>query len=318
MAGGVKLIDCDYVLPKFAASYLMTEGDRALFVENNTAHAVPKLLQALHASGGSPERVDFLVITHVHLDHAGGTSALLRACPNALVLAHPRAARHVIDPSKLVASARKVYGDEAFEKLYGEILPVDASRVREIADGETIRFGSRELRFFHTRGHANHHMCVHDTGSDGVFTGDAFGLAYPRLQGAGLFIFPSTSPTDFDAVEARKSVRRIVETGAKRAWLTHFGEVTDLRGAAAQLISHLDFSESVLLEAIRSGEPDEALDAFCLVRLRKHFEAELEKRGMAGDSGAWEVLKLDVEINAGGLAFVARKERMKPRTEGHG
>ena len=115
-------IDCDYVLPQVACAYLRIQGDEAAFIETNTTHAVPKLLSTLAAEGMKPEQVRYVIITHVHLDHAGGTSALLAACPNATVLAHPRAARHLVDPEKLVASARAVYGEAKFDALYGKIV----------------------------------------------------------------------------------------------------------------------------------------------------------------------------------------------------
>ncbi|MEW5848223.1 MAG: MBL fold metallo-hydrolase [Myxococcota bacterium] len=305
-------IDCHYLQPRFAAAYLLTEGDEAAFVETNTTHAVPRLLDALQARGMKPEQVRYVVITHVHLDHAGGASALMRACPNATLLAHPRAAPHVIDPSRLVASARKVYGDEPFRQLYGEILPVDAARVRIMQDEEKLSWGSRTLHFFHTRGHANHHFCIHDSASNGVFTGDAFGLAYPVMQDRGLFIFPSTSPTDFDPDEARKAVRRIAGSGAARAYLTHYGEVTALREAEAQLLDHLDFADALLQRAIQSDLPDDKLASFCEAELRARFQRILEQRGLSLDAATAELIKLDLDLNGQGIAYVAVKRRAKP------
>lgn len=303
-------IDCDYVHPRFAAAFLMVEGDEAAFVETNTTHALPRLLDALRGAGRRPEDVRWVAITHVHLDHAGGASALMRACPNATLLAHPRAAPHVIDPSRLVASARKVYGDEPFRRLYGDIEPVPAERVRVVEDGERIAWGSRSLHAFFTRGHANHHFCLHDSASDGVFTGDSFGICYPALQRGGLFIFPSTSPTDFDPEEARRSVRRIAQEGS-RAFLTHFGEVSEVKEAAAQLLAHLDVSEALLERAIRSDLEGEALSRMCEEVLREHFARELDRRGYGGDAAAWEIVRLDVELNAQGIAHVAAKRRAR-------
>lgn len=307
----VVTIDCQYMRPRFAASYLLVEGEMAAFVENNTAHSVPLLLDALRSRGLTPEQVRYLIVTHVHLDHAGGSSALMRACPNATLLAHPRAAPHLIDPTRLVSSARRVYGESAFRELYGEITPIDGRRVRVMQDGDKLRFGARNLRFIHTRGHANHHFCVHDDRADGVFTGDSFGLAYPDLQGHGLFVFPSTSPTDFIPSEARRALRKILDTGARRAFLTHFGEVTDLNEAARQLGEHLDFSESLLNEAAAAGDEGEELVAVCEERLREYFEAELRRRGFTTpESTPWEILELDLGLNAQGIAYAAEKMRL--------
>ena len=134
----IEVIDCKYLRPQFAASFLIQEGERAVFVENNTAHSVPLLLGRLRVRKLSPNQVDFIIVTHVHLDHAGGSHALMEACPNAILLAHPRAAKHLIDPTRLVESAKRVYGVEHFRELYGEIGAIPKERVREMADGEGI------------------------------------------------------------------------------------------------------------------------------------------------------------------------------------
>jgi len=306
-------IDCHYFYPQFAAAFLVPEtsstGKIGAFVENNTAHAVPYLLQELKHQNITAQEVQYLIVTHVHLDHAGGTYALSESCPNATILAHPRAATHLIDPTKLITSARKVYGDEAFEKLYGEIKPISASRVRIMQDGESIAFGNRSLKFFHTRGHANHHFCIYDSGSNGIFTGDTFGIAYPALQKQGLFIFPTTSPTDFDPKEARMSIAKILATQAEVAYLTHYGEVRDLKTAADQLLLLLDESEALLEKAIQSPEADEKLDDFCEVRLREFYQQYLQKRQISFDKTAWEILDLDLRLNAAGIAYTAKKRR---------
>lgn len=307
----VTTIDCDYLGEGFAAAYLMREGDRAAFVETNTTHAVPKLLAALEAEGLQPEAVDWVIITHVHLDHAGGASALMEACPNATLLAHPRAARHAIDPSKLVASAQQVYGEETFASLYGEIRPIDEARVRTLDDGETLRWGARTLTFLHTRGHANHHFCVLDSKTNAIFTGDAFGLVYPRLQHHGLFAIPSTSPTDFDAPAAKASLDRIVATGADRAYLTHFGGHEQLEGIAGQLHRQLDVYGGIVAQALADEIDEDALDAFCEARVRALFDQLLETHGLADDGGAREILKTDMELNAQGVAFAVKKARHK-------
>lgn len=301
-------IDCEYLQPGFAASYLLVEGDEAAFVETNTAHATPKLLEALAASGRRPEDVRWIVVTHAHLDHAGGASSLMAACPNATLLAHPRAARHLIDPSRLVASAVGVYGEETFRSLYGRIDPIPAARVRAMADDSTLSWGARSFRFLHTRGHANHHLVVHDSATDGVFTGDSFGLRYPMLQKAGLFVLPSTSPTDFDPEAAVDSVGLIARTGS-RAFLTHYGELTEVEAAAEQLLRHLAFSARLLQEAVDSDTSGPELDAFCEQALRAHYERSLAAGGVTLDEDEWQLLQLDLQLNAQGIAFTASRRR---------
>jgi len=306
-------VDCDYLGPGFAAAYLMHDGARAAFVDDNTAHAVPRLLAALEGEGLAPHAVEAIAVTHVHLDHAGGTGALALACPDAVVLCHPRAVRHLVDPSRLEASARAVYGDERFEHLYGRLLPVDASRVRAVGDDEVVPVAGRRLRFLHVRGHANHHVAILDEDAGEVFSGDSFGLAYPALQKRGLFVFPSTSPTDFDPAEARASVRRVAALRPRRVMLAHFGELTAVDEAARQLESFLDVSEALLDEAAASAEPDDALDAFCARRLEPRFLKTAHRWGFEPDDSAMAILRLDLDLNAAGIAHAARRRRAPTR-----
>lgn len=303
--------------PEFAAVYLLIDKDRAAFFDNNTNAAVPRLLAALGEQGLAPEQVEYLIITHVHLDHAGGTSAMAKACPNATILAHPRAAPHIIDPSKLVASASAVYGQDEFARLYGTIEAVPADRVRVMEDEETLQFGSRELRFLHTRGHANHHFCIRDSATEAIVCGDAFGLHYPTLQRAGTFAFPSTSPTDFEPDLARASVQRLVDERPSCLYPTHYGPVTNIQAAAGQLLRHLDFAERLRDTAEGSDLPDEALEGYCRDRLQDYFRGQLDALGsISHDPELWSLIRLDIELNAQGIAFAANKRRRKARMAG--
>ncbi|AKU93174.1 MBL fold metallo-hydrolase [Vulgatibacter incomptus] len=301
-------VDADYLMPEFAACYLRVQGGEAAFIETNTAYTVPRLMDALRKEGLRPEQVRWVIVTHAHLDHAGGASALLAECPQATLVAHPRAARHLVDPSKLVASARAVYGDAEFDKLYGEIAPISAERVRTPEDGDTLPLGDATLHFLHTRGHANHHFVVHDPARETVFTGDTFGLAYPRLQRAGRFVFASTSPTDFDAEQARLSVDRIIGLGTPTACLTHFGEIDELAVAARQLHRWIDRSED-LMEQAASLEP-ERRESFLFGELSRAMEEETDAVGLVLDERDRSQLEMDVRLNAQGLAFaLSRKAR---------
>lgn len=302
-------IDCEPTTSGYVAAYLRIDRGECAFIEAYTTHAVPHLLAALEARGRRPEDVRWIVVTHVHLDHAGGASALLARCPNATLLAHPRAARHLVDPSKLVAGAKRVYGEAYFEKVYGTIEPAPAERVRALDDGATFDLGDSTLRVHHTRGHAKHHFVVHDPATTTVFTGDTFGLVYPSLQRAGRFALASTSPTDFEPAEARSSIQRVLDLGEEMACPTHFGEVDGLPEIAAQLRRWVDRSERWLEEAAASSAPLPDLAKAIATKLRRAIKQEADCIGLHLQQADWELLDLDVQLNAEGIAHVADRRR---------
>jgi glyoxylase-like metal-dependent hydrolase (beta-lactamase superfamily II) len=311
----VVTIDCLYMQQNFAASYLRIGGHgasaEAAFIETGTAASVPRLLEALQREGLDRGQVRWIILTHAHLDHAAGAGALAAELPNATVLAHPKAARHLIDPTRLEASARKVYGDAPFEMLYGrKLIAIPASRVRSVEDNEEVGLGGARLRFLHTRGHASHHCCIHDPMLSTVFTGDSFGLRYPALQKGGIFVFPSTSPTDFDGPEALATLERVVSCGVRSFFPTHYGEVREVVEATIQLKGDLEFSMEVLDEAIRRGEEGD-LDEFCRGRIFGHYDRRMEQEGLKFGATEWALLSMDLKLNAAGIAHMARKCRVE-------
>ena len=291
-------IDCD-VLPRFTAAYLRVAGEECAFIEAHTAHALPKLLAELGAQGRRPEDVRWVVVTHAHLDHAAGAGALLAACPNAILLAHPRAAGNLIDPTKLVNSATRVYGEARFRELYGEIVPIPEARVRALDDGATFELGDATLRVVHTAGHAKHHFVVDDPAIGTVYTGDAFGLVYPALQHSGRFAIASTSPIDFDPVEARRSLDAILSLGEPSACLTHFGAFEDTTEIAAQVRRWVDWSADWLERCLASDAPLSAQ----IDQVAAAYRAELAKHPLRDED--WALLSTDIDLNAQGIVVAA-------------
>ena len=233
---GITAIDCDYVRPRLAASHLVIDGGRAAFVDTGTTRSLPNLLHALDAKGIDRADVDWVLTTHVHLDHAGGAGALMQALPNARCAIHPRGARHLVDPAKLIAGSMVVYGEERYRALYDEIVPIDASRVLVAEDGARIMLGMRELELIHTPGHALHHYCVIDAANELAFTGDTFGLSYRDFDVDGrAFIIPTTTPVHFDPQALCQSVDRLMAYRPRSMFLTHYAEVTELERLAREL-----------------------------------------------------------------------------------
>jgi glyoxylase-like metal-dependent hydrolase (beta-lactamase superfamily II) len=298
-------IDSD-VTPQFTACYLrlVPDEDECAFLEAHTAHALPRLLGALAAAGRRPESVRWVIVTHAHLDHAAGASALLEACPNATLLAHPRAAKNLIDPSRLIAGAQAVYGEARFAELYGTIRPIPAARVRSLGDGERFDLGNDQLTAHHTAGHAFHHFIVDDPATDTVFTGDTFGLVYPALQGRApgdphaRFAFPSTSPTGFHAEEARRSIVKVLDLGRRFVAPTHFGRWAEKEVIGQQVRRFIDQAEEWLREYDDFEGTTEALEA----DLRAAIWLSFHEAAPWLDDADRQLLGLDVELNAQGLA----------------
>jgi len=304
---GVYAVDTGFQRDRFDAAYLIVERGRAAFVDTGTAYAVPRLLGALAALGLAREAVDFVIPTHVHLDHAGGAGALLRELPAATLWVHPRGARHLIDPAALWAGATAVYGAEAMARSYGEVVPVPAERVRESHDGLTIELGGRPLRFIDTPGHARHHHCVWDEASRGWFTGDTFGLSYREFDVDGrAWLLPTSTPVQFEPEALARSVERLLAADPAWVYLTHYGRVGDVQRLGAQGLALL--REMVALGLRLRAAPQRhaalcaALEALYLEGVRAHGCA------FAPDE-VHALLAIDIELNAQGMAVWLDRER---------
>jgi len=300
IAPGVTLVDTGYVRSRVAAAYVV-RGDRsAAVVETASAPCLPRILEGLAAAGVAPDGVSHVIVTHVHLDHAGGAGALMAVLPRAKLVVHPRGARHLVDPSKLVAGTIEVYGEAAFRRLYGEIVPVPAGRVVEAPDGFQVDLGHRPLRALDAPGHARHHLVLHDPVTRGFFTGDTFGLSYRDTDSSrGPFIFPTTTPVQFDPPALHATIDRMLAEKPERMYLTHYGMV---EGGVASLGQALHRGiEGHVRRALAAASGPGRHQA-----LRAGIEAELldeaARQGVAAPRD--EVLRIfreDLELNAQGL-----------------
>jgi len=295
---GIHAVDTGLLRPGFDASHLILRDGEAAFVDCGTAHSVPRLLAALDVLGIPRSAVRYLLLTHIHLDHAGGAGQLMAELPEAMCVVHPRGARHLAEPSKLEAGTRAVYGDEVYDRIYGALQPIPPERIREVADEEALLLGSSALEFLHTEGHAKHHYCIWDNDSQRMFTGDSFGLSYRAFDStAGPFIFPTTTPVHFDPAAARASVDRIVSYRPEACLLTHYSSVTAVARLGDTLKRELD-AYVAITEAV-DGE-ERAIAS----RLRAHLEARLDGHGVADAPDLRETwLAGDVALNAQGLAY---------------
>jgi glyoxylase-like metal-dependent hydrolase (beta-lactamase superfamily II) len=301
LGAGIHAVDTGFHRPRFDAAYLVVENGRAAFIDTGTNHSVPRLLAALGALGLEPDAVDLVIATHVHLDHAGGVGLLMRELPRATLVVHPRGARHLIEPSRLVTSATSVYGAEEIERSYGTIVPVAAERVRKTTDGMTIELAGRPLVFLDTPGHAMHHHCIWDTASWSFFTGDTFGLSYREFDTAlGPWIMPTTTPVQFQPGALRRSIARMLAFAPRHLNLTHFGRVGEVPRLAALFLAQLDemvaLARSVPAGTTRHEELKRGLEDIHLRSLREHGVT-------LADTRIRELLALDFELNAQGFGI---------------
>jgi len=297
---GISAVDSVYDRREQTAIHLLVEDGRAAVIDTGTSNAVPHVLAALEAKGIAPAQVDYVILTHVHLDHAGGAGQLMARFPNARLTVHPRGARHIIDPSRLRAATIAIYGEAETRRVYGEILPVPRERVVETPEGATLRLAGRELLFLDAPGHARHHVVVRDSITGHFFAGDTFGISYRELDQDGRqYAFPTTSPSQFDPPRLHQSIDRMIGFGPEALYVAHFGRLTNLTVLAADLHRIIDAHAALgerhrragaerkrlLMEGVRSLVLDESA--------RHGWRLPREK--------TLEIFALDIELNAQGI-----------------
>jgi hydroxyacylglutathione hydrolase len=295
---GVYAVDSGYVRPGLAAVHFIVEKGRVAIIDTAHNAALPRFMEALKDMNLTPEAVDYVFLTHVHLDHAGGAGAYMAELPLAKLVVHPRGARHMIDPTQLFAGTAAVYGEETARELYGELVPVPAERVIEATDKEFFSLANRPLQCIHTPGHAKHHMCVWDAQARVCFTGDTFGIAYRELiTGKKPFLIPATTPTQFEPEALKASVKRVLLLRPKAVYLTHFSRLDNVEQHGQELLARIDDFVRLAEEAPGTGiERKNAIRA----AIERYLLDEVNNRNRDQLN---HILDVDMDLNAQGLAW---------------
>lgn len=309
---GIFALDSGYVRARFDAVHLIVEAGRAAIIDTSTRHCVPQILASLAALGLEPGDVDWVVLTHVHLDHAGGAGTLLAALPAARLVVHPRGARHMIDPSKLWQATCEVYGDSAAERMYGRIDPVPADRVVEATDGLAIELAGRRLRCIDAPGHARHHIVIRDEASGWLFAGDSFGISYREFDVDGrAFAFPSSTPVQFEPEVLCQTIDRMLALEPEAILLTHYSRVYDVQRLGATL-------KRLTLQYAQIGLAHAQAGSERRARIRGDLAAlltgELRRHGVTlDDTRMLDLLALDIPLNADGIvSWLDARSRRSP------
>jgi len=245
------------------AACLLETRDGPLLVDPGPAATLPKLRTDLAARGHELTDLSALLLTHIHLDHAGATGTLAREIPRLRVYVHDTGAPHLVDPTKLLGSASRLYGDR-MESLWGEVAPVPAERVTALRGGERLSLGGREITVAYTPGHAWHHLSYYEAASGVAFVGDTAGIRGPRLP----VVLPVTPPPDFDLEAWLESIALIRDWKPRQVVLTHYGPATD---------------PTAHLEALREG----------LVAWAGYARDSLTLPGSDADRARWFVARLE-------------------------
>jgi glyoxylase-like metal-dependent hydrolase (beta-lactamase superfamily II) len=315
LGGGVFAIDTGFQRPRFDAAYLIVASGRAAFIDTGPNPAVPRLLAALDALGLARDAVDFVIPTHVHLDHAGGAGLLMRELPGATMVVHPRGARHMIDPTALYEGSLAVYGEAEMARSYGQLVAVDAARVQLSHDGMDLTLGNdRVLHFIDTPGHALHHHCIWDAATRGWFSGDTFGSSYREFDTArGAWMFPTTVPTQFDPPALRASVQRLLSFRPACMYLTHYSRIDEVPRAAARMLAMME--AMVAIAERHLATPDR--HTLLMRELSALYASSLAEHGVEHASEKLGLLAMDIDLNAQGLGVwldrLAKQERQATR-----
>jgi glyoxylase-like metal-dependent hydrolase (beta-lactamase superfamily II) len=295
----ISLVDLmDLSLKERTGSYIINE-EALTIIETSASPSIPHLKKGLSKLNINPKDIQYIILTHIHLDHAGGAGLFLNVCPNARVIVHPKGKRHIIDPHRLISGAKAVYG-EKFDELFHPIVPIPEDRILVMEDKEELSISDTcTLTFYHTPGHANHHLSIFDSSSNGMFTGDTCGIQY--TIGSKRFYFPSTSPNQFDPEQMKTSIRTYRSLHLDRLYFGHYGVTEEVFFALTEVEKWLDLfmkkSEEQYSPNVTMEENVKTITS-SLIELTR---SELIQKGVDPDNPIFSLLELDMNVSAMGI-----------------
>lgn len=309
LADNIYLIDgFDLNMHERTGTYVLTESELTI-IETSASPSVPYIIDGLHELGYSPKDIKYIIVTHIHLDHAGGTGLLLQHCPEAKVIVHPKGKRHLADPSRLIAGARAVYGDK-FDSLFDPIIPIPEDCLIEKHNLETLTISEDcTLTFYDTPGHAHHHFSIYHPKENGMFTGDTVGIRYSTLLEEGVeFYLPSTSPNQFDPNKMLASIELCKNLNLNGIFFGHYGLSKNPDEVYKQVTFWLDKFIEAGKKGYTEGTTQEEQARITAEELIQKITSYLEERGVSRSHDVHKLLTLDMEVCSTGLIDYLHKQ----------
>jgi glyoxylase-like metal-dependent hydrolase (beta-lactamase superfamily II) len=307
VAAGIELLDTGMAGQRELNAVYLLPGDEPTLLEAGPAADSDVIVSALTRRGVGPNDLAHVVVTHIHLDHAGGAGSLLRRFPSADVWVHERGAVHLADPARLIASTARTYGEDRMRALFGDTLPVDPGRIRTLGEEDAIELGDRSLDVLYTPGHASHHVAYADSATGAVFTGEAVGSHLPWVD----VYRPALPPPEVDVEAALASIDRI-RARAESLLTSHFGPIDDAAEGCDRAADRIrTWSETVRMLSFDTSDVDRIAAV-----LRE--QAAAEHRADAGveiDLARYDALG-SIRMNAAGLERYWRKRREREAADG--
>jgi hydroxyacylglutathione hydrolase len=296
--------------PGRSAIHLVVDHGRVAVIDAASNASVPHILTVLARMGIRPDVVDWVILTHLHLDHAGGAGSLMCALPGARLVIHPRGARHMANPARLWEQAASLYGAEQTFRLYGRLTPVDECRITPSRDGMELPLGERVLRVFDAPGHAPHHIVVWDERARAFLTGDAFGVSYREFDVDGrAFAFPTFPPGHFDPGDMIRAIDAMLAREPEAMYLSHYGRVTGVERLAADLFRLIHAQVAIARAARGDGV---ARHVEILAGLEQLLREECARQRWALDEeDSLALLRTHLGVNAQGLGMWLDRVREK-------
>lgn len=302
-------IDCHDIQRKNRTGSYVFKGEKTTLIETSASPSIPYILDGLKQLEINLEDIENIIVTHIHLDHAGGAGLMLQHCPNAKLIVHPKGARHLADPSRLIAGARAVYGDD-FDQLFDPIIPISEDRIITVADGEQLQILDRTFTFYHTPGHANHHIAIHDSGTNGIFTGDTAGIYYRELDEEDFnFIMPSTSPSQFYPDAMLKSVQLFSDLKVQSVYFGHYGQCNNPEEVYEQVRYWLPVFTAEAEKAMAKPLSFEERVQETTNSLMEIVTDFLLSKGITKEHPVFEILLLDLSVSSMGLIDYLTKKQ---------